>query len=310
MAPMARADESSAENLGEQFSRREESGTLPRRGRDSSGSQEIAKCLGERSPAERGGDDRVDLLATIQEQIIPRLVLAHFDDPIAAEACPDTRLPPDVEEVAEFSRIAAAQDLPRALSFIEVMVRQGVSIGTVLLHLVAPAARKLGDDWLDDLRSFAEVSLGLGTLQEVVHILGPSFAPGLGDRGAVLLVAAPGEQHTLGVHVLGEFIRRAGWSVEVASAITRAVLLRRVASELFEMVGISVSNEQLLEPLIDVVRDVKKRSLNPDVAVMIGGSLNLAEHAEAIGAIFCNDPGDAVRRLSARAKSAGRDSRS
>jgi methanogenic corrinoid protein MtbC1 len=309
---MARADESSAENLEEQFSRREESGTLPRQAREpsGSGSQALAKCLGEASSPESRGDDRADLLATIQEQIIPRLVLAHFDDPVAAEACPDTRLPPDVEEVAAFSRIAAAQDLPRALSFIEVMVRQGVSIGTILLHLVAPAARKLGDDWLDDLRSFAEVSLGLGTLQEVVHILGPSFAPGLGDRGSVLLVAAPREQHTLGIHVLGEFIRRAGWSVEVDPAIPREALLRRVASEPFEMVGISVSNEQLLEPLIDLVRDVKKRSLNPDVAVMIGGSLDLAEHADAVGAIFCNDPGDAVRRLAARAKGAGRGFRS
>jgi methanogenic corrinoid protein MtbC1 len=185
------------------------------------------------------------------------------------------------------------------------MVRQGVSVGTVLLHLVAPAARKLGDDWLDDLRSFAEVNLGLVTLQEVVHVLGPSFAPGLGDRGSVLLVAAPREQHTLGIHVLGEFIRRAGWTVEVDACIPPQALVRRVASERFEMVGISISNEQPLEPLIDLVREIQKRSRNPDLMVMIGGSLDLAEHADAIGAIFCNDPGDAVRRLAARATGAG-----
>jgi hypothetical protein len=76
------------------------------------------------------------------------------------------------------------------------------------------------------------------------------------------------------------------------------------------MVGISVSNEQLLEPLIELVRDVKRLSLNPDVLVMIGGSLDLADHADAIGVVFCNDPGDAVRRLAARADAAGRGLRS
>jgi methanogenic corrinoid protein MtbC1 len=310
MAPMARVDKSIAKKREGQRPRREESGTLLRDNDDPSEPSKLAKSLAEASLAERGEVARDDLLATIHEQVIPRLVLAHFEDPAAAEACPDTRLPPDVDEVAEFSRIAAAQDLPRALSFIEEMVRQGVSIATILLHLVAPAARKLGDDWLDDLRSFVEVSLGLGTLQEVVHILGPTFAPGVGDRGSVLLVAAPREQHTLGIHVLGEFIRRAGWSVDVEPVISPELLIRRVAAERFEMVGISVSNEQLLEPLIELVREVKRRSLNREVLVMIGGSLNLAEHADAIGATFCNDPGDAMRRLAAHANSSGRDLRS
>jgi methanogenic corrinoid protein MtbC1 len=302
---MAKAGARSSERVEGLF---RDGGEGPASGRYSGSLEDILNCLKHETPLEQmGADEQSDLLATIHEQIIPRLVLAHFDDPAAAEACPDSRLPPDAEEVLAFSRIAAAQDLPGALAFVEAMVRDGVSIGTVLLHLVAPAARQLGDDWLADLRNFAEVTLALGTLQEVVHVLGPSFATGIGDRGSVLLVAAPSEQHTLGLHVLGEFIRRAGWTVEVESSLSRGELIDRVESERIEMLGVSVSNEQLVEPLARLVRDVKKASLNADIEVMIGGSLDLADLAAAVGATFCTDPTDAVRHLDAHAKAVGRE---
>ena len=72
-----------------------------------------------------------------------------------------------------------------------------------MLDLIAPAARMLGDGWVDDTRTFTDVTFGLGILQQVVHTFGPTLAPQDGNRGSVVLVAAPSEQHTLGVHVLG-----------------------------------------------------------------------------------------------------------
>jgi len=298
---MAKARATKAEELVDEFFRNEVSGPGLRGNPRSRGFDDLVKCLTESAPPESAAEDRDELMATIREQIIPRLVLAHFDDPVAAEACPDSRLPPDIDEVAAFSRIAASQDLASALTFVESLVKQGLSIGTILLHLIAPAARRLGDDWLEDLRSFAEVTLGLGTLQEVVHVIGPTFAPGIGDRGAVLLATAPAEQHTLGIHVLGEFVRRAGWTVQIEQGIATAELLKRAEAQHFDMIGISISNEQLVEPLRTLVRDVRRASRNPEVAIMVGGSLNLADQAESIGATFCTDPADTVRRLDAHA---------
>ncbi len=300
---MAKAGRTTAGEVVDAFFWSERSGARTRES-SAEGYEHLVKRLDEtHDPGKANG--HADLMATIQEQIIPRLVLAHFDDPLAVEACPDTRLPPDLEEIAHFSRLAASEDLPGALLFIEALVRQGLSIGTVLLHLIAPAARRLGEDWLEDLRSFAEVTVGLGTLQEVVHVLGPSFASGLGDRGSVLLVAAPSEQHTLGVQVLAEFIRRAGWTVEIDTNVSRQGLITRVESERFDMVGISISNGQLAGPLADLVSSVKRRSANPRLGVMIGGSLDLADQAGAIGATFCTHPEDVVRLLEAHAKGAG-----
>jgi methanogenic corrinoid protein MtbC1 len=241
---------------------------------------------------------RPDLLATIESEIIPRLMLAHRSDPQAAPVCADARPAPDEAEIAEFARIAACHDLQGALAFVETVCRAGLSLEAVLLELVAPAARLLGEHWKADRRTFTEVSAGLGTLQQVVHVLGPSFAPVLPHRGLVVLMAAPGEQHTLGLYLVGEFLRRAGWGVQVAPTLSESDLVRLVSSERVEMLGISVSNSELLKPLGALIEAVREASRNPGLGVMLGGSLDTREFAAKHKVTFCAaDPREAVRWL-------------
>jgi methanogenic corrinoid protein MtbC1 len=258
-------------------------------------SEQRLKLTPDRPPLE--SDGRADLLATIHEKIIPQLVLAHRAELVREASCPDSRPPPTVQEVAAFAVIAVQDDLPAALAFIEVLASQGIALEAVLLHLVAPAARLLGEQWLDDLRSFTEVTIGLGVLQRVVHVLGPSFAPEVGHRGVVVLVAAPNEQHTLGIYLLGEFLRRDGWGVQVQPNMAPDELITLVESQPLEMVGISVSNSHLLAPVSDLIASIKRAPLNADMAVMVGGSCQLRDDAERMGAMFCSDPRDAVRWL-------------
>ena len=202
----------------------------------------------------------------------------------------------------EFARIATCHDLTAALGFVESMCRQGLSLEAVLLELIGSTAQLLGEQWKTDLRSFTEVSAGLGTLQQVVHILGPSFAPMLPHRGLVVLVAAPGEQHTLGLYLVGEFLRRAGWGVQVTPTISEQELVALLASERVEMLGISVSNDELLEPLGRMIAAARRASRNPDMTVMLGGPLELGEYARQTGAALCtSDPREAVRWLEHRA---------
>jgi MerR family transcriptional regulator, light-induced transcriptional regulator len=244
------------------------------------------------SPGERG-----DLLSTIHEQIIPQLVLAHASESGVQLVCADARLPPSDEEVWDFAHIAVSQDLTRALAFVELLSSQGISLEGIFLHLVSPAARLLGAMWEDDTKTFAEVTLGLSTLQKVVHVLGPSFAPGVGDRGSVVLTTTEPEQHTLGIFLLGEFLRRAGWGVHVAPGISNVDLIDLVRSEWIAMVGISVSNADLVEPLKLQVAMLKHAPRNPHMALMIGGSAAVAEIAEEVGATYCSDPNAAVAWL-------------
>ena len=238
-----------------------------------------------------------DLFATIQDDIIPRLMLAHAGDLPREEACADARLPPTPEEIAAFAQLSVDDDLTSSLSFVEQMCAQGLTVESILLDLVAAAARLLGEQWLADDRPFTEVTAGLCTLQKVVHVLGPSFAPPRANHGFVVLVAVQPEQHTLGIYLLGEFLRRAGWGVHVAPAMTDADLLALVRDQHVEMVGITVSNTDLLGPLELLIRAIKQQSSNREIVVMVGGPLPLEQYGRDNGATVCSDPRDVVRWL-------------
>jgi MerR family transcriptional regulator, light-induced transcriptional regulator len=110
-------------------------------------------------------------------------------------------------------------------------------------------------------------------------------------------VAAPSEQHTLGLYLLGEFLRRGGWDTLVEPTMPDAELVTLVESEYVELIGISVSSEDLLEAVGRLVGTLKRASRNPDLAVLLGGSIDLAEHAARLGASSFSDPRDVVRWL-------------
>ena len=245
---------------------------------------------------------RADLLATIHERLIPELIVAHWEGPIEAAECPDSRPPPTDKEVYDFARIAVAQNLTGALAFVESLAAQGVSLEVVLLHLIAPAARLRGREWEDDTTTWADVTIGLGTLQHVAQVFGPSFAPGVGQRGLVVLVAAPREQHTLGIYLLGELLRRADWGVHVEPSMPHAELVMLVGAEPVEMVGFSASTVEVAKPLVRTIAAIKKASINPNISIMLGGSPELADDAPWFGATFCSDPQEVVQLLERRAK--------
>jgi methanogenic corrinoid protein MtbC1 len=239
------------------------------------------------------------LLEVIETEIIPRLCFSHRS-PAAEASCVESRTPPSEGEIFEFARIAACHDLTGALQFVEDLCRQGLSLESVLLGLVAPAARLLGDQWLADLRTFAEVTAALGTLQQIVHILGPSMAPALPNRGLVVLVAAPGEHHTLGLFLVSEFLRRAGWGVHIDPGASEAALIQLVKQENVQMLGITVSNDALAAPLARMIAAARRATRNRELQVVLGGAANLQSLVEQTGAsAFAGSAPDAVAWLEA-----------
>jgi len=242
-----------------------------------------------------------DVMTVLEAEIIPRLRLAHQDDLRRTPACTDDRPPPTREEISQLARIAVRHDLSAALAFVETLCRQGLSLEVVLLELVAGAARLLGQEWKEDFRSFTEVSAGLGTLQQLVHIFGPSFAPAVPDRGLVVLMPAPREQHTLGMFLVGEFLRRAGWGVHIDPAMSQSDLQELLESRNVVMLGISLSTSALGGGVPRLVARARRVSRNPRLAVVIGGSADLRSLASDCGATLAtSNPRDAVLFLENR----------
>jgi methanogenic corrinoid protein MtbC1 len=230
---------------------------------------------------------RPDTLAlSVETDIVPRLLLSHRGAerppaPIKAVITGD--------EVARFTDLILTDDTAGTANFVDGLRARGTRADALFLDLLGPSALLLGEFWTADVCSFADVTMGVFRLKRVLRDLVPVFhaevAPRAETRRA-LLVPAPGEQHGLGLQIVAEFLRRAGWSVWSGVPESRQAMLDMVRQEWFALVGLSTACTDRLESLASVVRLIRRASRNPQVGVMVGGPVFIdhPELATAIGA--------------------------
>lgn len=213
------------------------------------------------------------LVRTIEGEIIPRLVMAyrhHIDD--RTEPAPQVEVTP--EQVLAFCEIIVNEDATVAEAYIEGLRVSGVTLDAILVDLLASAARELGTRWEEDRTGFAEVTVGLCRIQTILrdlgHLLDFERDPFL-RFGRILLAAVPGEQHTLGIRMVEEFLRRAGCDVEGVPLPTCEGLQARLGEEWFDIVGLSASCEASLDLLKTILPRLRQASLNKAIKIMVGG---------------------------------------
>jgi MerR family transcriptional regulator, light-induced transcriptional regulator len=239
------------------------------------------EILPERSP--------VVLAKLIEGEIIPRLLLAHRDEPAAfyGRNDPSASIAPD--EVGTFAQRALDCEAHQLVRHVDTVLSRGIDVETVLIELLAPAARVLGVQWEDDLIDFIAVTMGLWRLQEVVHELA-ARAPGAalnrgGDRRALFCVV-PGEQHSFGTTLVDECFRRRGWNTLCVPATTEQQLLSLARERWFEIIGLTVSCDHHIDDLPRLIGALRKASRNPQTGVMVGGPIFVsdADLARRVGA--------------------------
>jgi methanogenic corrinoid protein MtbC1 len=224
------------------------------------------------------------LTQVVEREIIPRLTLAHG----AAPAVETPRsLDFDTDKVREFAGIVLARDAAAACSYVEELRVRGATLEVLYLKLLAPAARWLGELWEEDRADFTEVTIGLLRLMQVLHEVGPAFRDEAGTDAngrRALLVPAPGDQHSLGLAMVSDFFRRAGWAVWDMPTASGGDLARLVRREWFAVVGFSVSCERWLDAARSAIRAIRGASCNAEIGVMVGGPLFL-EHPELVAGV-------------------------
>ena len=177
------------------------------------------------------------------------------------------------EQVESFTRLICDDHEDEAHRMVEDLLSGGASPEVLMMTLLAPAARLMGEFWCQDRRDFVEVTLGMARLQQLVRQFRlPSGAP---DelQGHALLVPVPGEQHTFGIRLVEEHLLRAGWQVTAFFKISEAEITRLVAEEAFDFVGFSLSSERLLPVLRSAIRSMRSSSRNKNVRIAVGGVL-------------------------------------
>ena len=271
------------------------------------GSQAIARLA---TDANREAVElRLALLSrAIEDEIIPRLMLAHptADDCLSLTPPASAQVSP--QDVQAFAKLVLAPDENVAHACIEAMRTSGISVETIYTDLLAPVARYLGVLWEEDLCDFTEVTIGLGRLQQVLRELSPAFGQSntstSGSR--VLLLPGPGEQHTFGLVMVAEFFRRAGWDVGGGAWEAGADPVVMVQREWFDVVGFSLGNVTQLDDLAACIKSVRAAALNKSICVIVGGPLFLAnpEYVAYVNADAASTNGAQAPELAARLVSA------
>lgn len=232
---------------------------------------------------------RARLLRTIEGEIVPRLVLARRVDRGADPLQAAQPRVPDHSDVSEFVRLLMAHEVNVASAYVEMVRRRGATLEEVCLDLLAPAARQFGLLWEEDECDFMQVTVGLCRLHQLLLELSPEFAFADGDRKVdrrILLASCPGEQHTFGISLVAQFLRRSHWEVwhEFPSVCAQIVELVRV--HWFSVVGISVGTEARLDQLAQTIGAVRRESRNARVGILVGGPIFVRkpELAQKVGA--------------------------
>ncbi len=221
----------------------------------------------------------------IADEIIPRLVAAHrgvslVDGAQGASSLDPTRL----------ADLAVGTDAGHLADVAELALAGGMDFESLLIDVMAPAARIFGTRWEDDSADFIEVTLGLWRLQELVHELasrrcGPE-SPDVMHERRILCAVAPDDDHSFGSLMLEELFRRAGWTCTGLRGASRPKLMRQVSESWFEIIALTVSVERNSDTLGQLVADLRAASCNPGVSIMVGGPVfnENASLADDIGA--------------------------
>ena len=169
-------------------------------------------------------------------------------------------------------------------------------------YCIPQAARDLGEGWVEDRLSFAEVSIGsarLYTLCKAISAGWDNLRPPANTR-SILLTTVDREDHILGPAVLADQLRRRGHSVHRLSNGTGPVIAEKLRNGRFDGLMISASTTHALETSGSVIKHV--RGAGCDVPIILGGhalSLN-AQKAMGTGAdVVTNDIEDALDALTA-----------
>ena len=229
------------------------------------------------------------LVQTLESDIIPRLVRAHRVTDGASQGS-DAQGQAVWPDIPHFARQCFATDDAPMRAVVQGLLASGCPVTRLYVDLLGPTARALGELWEDDRCDFTDVTVGVGRLQQLLRELSPSFGAEidhLEDGRRILLLPAPGEQHTLGASMVAEFFRRAGWDVVGGVSGTGLDPVRAVQREWFDILGLSAGSHARVDWLRDCVAQARRVSMNRGLGVMVGGPLFVADPAAA-GSVSCD----------------------
>jgi MerR family transcriptional regulator, light-induced transcriptional regulator len=179
----------------------------------------------------------------------------------------------EIDEITQLLLSSKEDAFELAITFLKT---HGTSINYIVLDLIPAIARRLGKQWEDDILSFAEVSIGVNKLERVIHKLDYLFqVTQLEKRGnqSILISVFPGSQHSLGTLILSNYFIHSGWNVYRPDNANLESINYKLESTNHDAIAISISCDDQLQQLPNIISSLREKSKNPKIMVLIGGPL-------------------------------------
>lgn len=211
-----------------------------------------------------------------------------FADVPRGAAKPSAVPPAVAEHMARLVELALNADEVGLNTMMAGFAEQGWSSDAILSLLIEPAARALGDAWLDDKCSELDLTIGLSMLQLAGHAVrySPSSQSIRNSRYRVLLATAPGEKHMMGTALLADQFLAGGWQVDMAFPESEEALTNQLNAQHPDAVDIGLSDAMPRQHAIDQLRSTIEHSKlivseHPTV-ISVGGRLFAEATATAL----------------------------
>lgn len=187
---------------------------------------------------------------------------------------------------------AATSLHPRAIELAELLIATDQTASLDLIreirgnygdarHLYAPlfepAARSLGNLWMEDGCTEFDVTLALCRLQIAVRLLGADAPRAIRQAAGphVLITPVPGEMHQLVASLDSEWLWKAGWAPQIELPVDDRALGELLSESWIDVLDLSLSaafrREASLGRLAATVAQARRASQNPALVVVVGG---------------------------------------
>lgn len=201
------------------------------------------------------------------------LILAHL---LGARPA-GQRVPVEGAAMDAFALRLLTSNFDESLADIDALQARGWSREAILLDLLAPAARRLGQMWETDECDFVDVAMGLGRLQALLQVYNPAVdgrPEPRPDSHRLLLAAAPGEAHDFGLAIVESFFQSEGWWVDRADP---AGPLARLGAMHYDVAGFTLGSPRHAGALCATIAESRAVSRNRDLLILVGGAAFSAE---------------------------------
>ena len=229
-------------------------------------------------------DCQSSILSIVESQIIPRLLVSERIGKPHLTLVSSSKAMPSKKEIEIFTDLCVSESSKDAQSFVDDFLDEGLNTEYIFLELLTPAAQYLGSQWDDDRMDFSQVNLGLVRLHSIANEIrftskSDQFSKAKVRR--VMIASAPGSMHMLGTTIVADFFRKKDWQVVVAISSSANELIQTVSNEWFDVLGLSLSIDQQLTGLADLIDQFKSLSLNPRIVVLLGGPIFAVKKLDA-----------------------------